>query len=63
MNSSIAYNGDVYLCCNGGAAAENVCDKSFNEVWKSERYNELRAAVNHGAGMPERCETCAWFNR
>ena len=63
INASIAYNGDVFLCCNGGAIAGNVRDKSFKEVWQSARYNELRESVNSNTDMPERCKTCAWFNK
>ena len=63
INASIAYNGDVFLCCNGGEIAGNVSDKTFREVWQSARYNELRLAVNSEKNMPERCKNCAWFNK
>jgi len=63
VNASVAYNGDVFLCCNVGKFAGNVCDKTFREVWQSKTYNDLREAVNSNADMPERCKTCAWFNR
>jgi radical SAM protein with 4Fe4S-binding SPASM domain len=63
VSASVAYNGDVYLCCNGGDVTGNVCDKSFKEVWESAKYNELREAVNSNSDMPKRCRTCAWFNR
>jgi len=63
INASIAYNGDVYLCCSGGAVAGNVCDKSFKEVWQGERYSDLRKAVNSKSDMPDACRSCAWFNR
>lgn len=62
-NSSVAYNGDVFLCCNGGAIAGNVSNKSFKEVWQSAKYNELRETVNSIKDMPDRCKTCSWFNR
>lgn len=64
MNSaSIAYNGDVFLCCNVGALAGNVLETSFLDVWKSKIYNELREAVNSDSIMPTRCKQCWWFNR
>lgn len=63
VSASIAYNGDVFLCCNFGELAGNVCEKSFKQVWQSARYNELREAVNSVTEMPERCRSCAWFNR
>ena len=63
VTASIAYNGNVFLCCNGGDLAGNVNDKSFREVWHSKRYNELREAVNSEKDMPCRCRNCAWFNR
>lgn len=62
-NASIAYNGDVYLCCNGGDVAGNVSDKNFKDIWRSERYNELREIVNSEADMPYRCRECTWVNR
>mgnify|MGYP000853095296 FL=1 len=63
VSASIAYNGDVFLCCNVGAQAGNVAAKSFREVWLSEKYNELRQAVNDRNSMPGPCKVCAWFNR
>jgi radical SAM protein with 4Fe4S-binding SPASM domain len=63
VSASVAYNGDVFLCCNIGALAGNVQNKSFKEVWNSIKYNQLREAVNSNIDMPERCKTCAWFNR
>jgi radical SAM protein with 4Fe4S-binding SPASM domain len=63
VSASIAYNGDVFLCCNIGEFAGNLQDKTFKDIWNSKKYNELREAVNSNANMPEKCKTCAWFNR
>jgi len=63
INASVAYNGDVYLCCNYGELAGTIKTKSFAEVWQSERYDKLRTAVNSSMDMPKFCTTCAWFNR
>ncbi|MCL2253485.1 MAG: radical SAM protein [Lachnospiraceae bacterium] len=63
INASVAYNGDVYLCCNYGEYTGNVQEKSFAEVWQGARYDELRMAVNSNNDMPKICESCAWFNR
>jgi len=63
INASVAYNGDVCLCCNFGELAGNVQGKSFAEVWQSEKYEKLRTAVNSNTDMPQLCKTCAWFNR
>jgi pyrroloquinoline quinone biosynthesis protein E len=63
INASIAYNGDVFLCCSFGEFVGNVNNKSFLTVWKSARYNELRQEVNSDRNMPDRCKNCSWFNR
>lgn len=63
VSTSIAYNGDVFLCCNVGELVGNVSDKSFMEVWRSKKYNELRSAVNSDDAMPNRCRHCWWANR
>lgn len=46
VSATIAYNGDVYLCCNIGDCVGNVSDDSFLHLWQSQRYNILRQAVN-----------------
>lgn len=63
VSASVAYNGDVFLCCNVGEFVDNVSDKSFKEVWSGAKYVELRNAVNSEKDMPYRCKNCAWFNR
>jgi radical SAM protein with 4Fe4S-binding SPASM domain len=63
ISATVAYNGDVYLCCNGGDVAGNILDRSFIEIWQSKRYNDLRAAVNSNNDKPGLCRNCAWFNR
>jgi radical SAM protein with 4Fe4S-binding SPASM domain len=63
VNSVIGYDGEVCLCCNFGAAIGNVTDKSFLEIWQSQRYNELREAVNDPENMPNPCRRCWWVNR
>ncbi len=63
VSASIAYNGDVFLCCNYGDLAGNVTDKSFKEVWQSNKYNELRSSVNSIDLMPKKCKNCSWVNR
>ena len=59
---SIAWNGDVHLCCNYGDTVENMNGKSFQEVWQGERYSHLRKRVNSG-NPPEQCVNCYWVNR
>ncbi len=63
VSASVRYDGEVCLCCNFGAAVGNITDKSFLEIWKSKRYDELREAVNDSAAMPKPCRGCWWVNR
>lgn len=63
VSAAIDYSGDVYLCCNGGARVGSLLDSGFLELWRSDRYERLRSAVNAPDEMPERCARCAWFNR
>lgn len=63
VSAVVAYNGDVYLCCNIGDYVGNVSDSSFLALWQSQRYNILRQAVNDEENMPEMCRKCFWFNR
>ena len=60
---SIAWNGDVDLCCNHGETVENMSDRSFQEVWRGENYQRLRRQVNDDNEMPVRCRNCFWVNR
>ena len=62
-SASIRYDGDVFLCCNGGEYVDNISDKSFLEVWQSKRFNELRAEVNSQDSIPHKCKQCWWVNR
>ena len=62
-NVSIKWNGDVYLCCNVGDFVENIKDKSFQEIWQGEKYNDLRKKVNDKNNYPEMCKDCPWVNR
>ncbi|WP_171003578.1 radical SAM/SPASM domain-containing protein [Ruminiclostridium herbifermentans] len=62
-SASIAYNGDVFLCCNVGKYVDNITNKGFLNVWQGKRYVELRCAVNSSRNMPERCKKCTWVNR
>ncbi|HEY95559.1 MAG TPA: radical SAM protein [Dehalococcoidia bacterium] len=61
--TAIAWDGEVNLCCNYGDTVENMSNKSFKDVWTSERYRELRRQVNDEASMPESCQNCFWVNR
>lgn len=63
ISAAIAYSGDVYLCCNAGDCAGNITAGGFLEIWKSQRYNDLRRDVNDPHRMPDKCRDCAWFNR
>ncbi len=63
VSATVAYSGDVYLCCNVGERVGNVSDGSFLDLWQSQRYNILRQAVNEKDNMPAKCKECAWFNR
>ncbi|MDD4415023.1 MAG: radical SAM protein [Oscillospiraceae bacterium] len=62
-NAVIRYDGEVCLCCNFGASVGNVTNKSFLEIWKSQKYDELREAVNDHDAMPNPCRGCWWVNR
>ena len=61
--ATIAWNGDVFLCCNVGEFVENIGNKSFSEIWLGNRYNELRENVNNEEKMPQKCRHCSWVNR
>jgi radical SAM protein with 4Fe4S-binding SPASM domain len=61
--TSIAWNGDVCLCCNYGDTVENIGGKSFQEVWEGEKYEKLRRRVNHENNLPKSCRNCFWVNR
>jgi radical SAM protein with 4Fe4S-binding SPASM domain len=61
--ASIAWDGEVNLCCNYGDKVENMSDKSFQDVWKGERYQKLRRQVNDKDNLPESCRNCFWVNR
>lgn len=60
---SIAWNGEVCLCCNYGDTVENIDGKSFQEVWRGKKYQKLRRQVNDENDMPESCKNCFWVNR
>ena len=62
-DATVASNGDVYLCCNAGELVGNIGAGSFLQLWQSERYAQLRRAVNDSLQMPQRCRQCAWANR
>ena len=59
----IRYDGEVCLCCNFGATAGNVTDRSFLDIWQNPQYNKLREAVNSPEDMPQPCSRCWWANR
>ena len=61
--TSIAWDGEVHLCCNYGDTVGNMSDKSFHDVWHSERYQNLRRQVNDEKNLPESCKNCFWVNR
>jgi len=61
--SSIAWNGEVHLCCNYGDMVENISDRSFQEVWRGRNYQKLRRQVNDDNEMPKSCRNCFWVNR
>ncbi len=63
VSATIDYKGDIYLCCNVGDCVGNLSNFRFLDVWKSERYNQLRNDVNSLSNMPQKCKECAWFNR
>jgi len=63
VSAAVRYNGDVYLCCNVSEYVDNISDKSFLEVWQSERFNKLRESVNLNGDMPDKCKQCWWVNR
>ena len=55
--------GNARLHLAGVAALGRVAQGGFLELWRSERYDELRRAVNDEALMPRYCKHCMWFNR
>lgn len=61
--TSIAWDGEVNLCCNYGDTVENMRDKSFQDVWNGERYQRLRRQVNDEKNLPKSCKNCFWVNR
>jgi len=61
--TSVAWDGEVYLCCNYGDAVENLEGKSFQDVWNGERYQKLRRQVNDENNLPRSCMNCFWVNR
>lgn len=61
--TSVAWDGEVYLCCNYGGAVEDMSDKSFRDVWNGERYQKLRRQVNDENNLPKSCKDCFWVNR
>lgn len=61
--ASVAWNGEVFLCCNVGEMVESIQDKGFREVWMGERYQKLRESVNKRGAMPAMCTRCPWVNR
>ena len=63
VSASIAWNGDVFLCCNVGEYVDNISNKSFHDIWTGDKYEKLRTSVNNLKTMPERCVKCTWFNR
>lgn len=63
VSASIAYNGDVFLCCNVGEYVDNISNKTFYDIWTGDDYERLRTAVNDDKTMPGKCVKCPWFNR
>lgn len=61
--TSIGWDGDVFLCCNVGELVDNLRDKSFADIWRGDKYRELRERVNNGETMPQKCRTCPCVNR
>ena len=61
--TSVAWDGEVDLCCSYGDTVENMSDKSFQEVWTGERYQKLRRQVNNEDNLPKSCRNCFWVNR
>ena len=61
--TSVAWDGEVCLCCNYGDTVENMSDKSFQDVWTGERYQKLRRQVNDENNLPKSCRNCFWVNR
>ena len=60
---SVAWNGDVFLCCNVGAKVGNLNETSFQELWNGSAYDRLRKQVNDAHDAPSFCRECAWVNR
>jgi radical SAM protein with 4Fe4S-binding SPASM domain len=61
--TGVAWDGEVYLCCNYGDTVENMEGKSFQDVWNGRRYRELRRRVNDESNLPRSCMDCFWVNR
>ena len=57
---TIAYNGDIVLCCNDfmyKTSFGNVNEKSLMDCWQDEKYNEFRFALlnNNRIGLCSNC--------
>jgi MoaA/NifB/PqqE/SkfB family radical SAM enzyme len=66
--SDIRENGDVALCCHG-AIVGNIYEKSFKDIWLSEKYSKFRLKalelkpneneiLNPTSSFDENCEQC-----
>ncbi len=58
----ITWDGDVVPCCYDKDAKYrmgNLADKSFDEIWKSEKYREFRRKILHSRETIDICRNCS----
>jgi radical SAM protein with 4Fe4S-binding SPASM domain len=59
----VAWNGDVFPCCQFRTSLGNCLERPFDEIWKGRAFAELRRAAVDGS-MPPECAECVlpWAN-
>jgi len=58
----INQNGDVSVCCVTENVIGNLNEQSFDEIFNSPKYDELRSAIAEGRPRPP-CDTCRHLYR
>jgi MoaA/NifB/PqqE/SkfB family radical SAM enzyme len=56
----VAYEGSVFMCCNGQSSGENLSRKNAWDIWNSEAYKRLRHIVDT-ENYDRRCWECPLF--
>lgn len=58
----IEADGKTGICCSNAVAADNITDKSFDEVWNSMTAQRIRRGLNTDKEPPE-CAGCLTYKR